>query len=192
LIESKGGQAIGSKLDVTSSEDWSAMMSSVGDVNGLAAVAGIAPTGDTVEAQTEEGWQRLIDIDLKGVWLGMRAVIPGMKRLGGGSIVNVASMSAVKGRKHLMAYSAAKGGVVAMTRQAAVEYLDSSIRINSVLPGAVRTPALQAREQARSAGTSLTVGTPEQLADVIAFVLSDGAGFMTGQEVRVDGGESAR
>jgi NAD(P)-dependent dehydrogenase (short-subunit alcohol dehydrogenase family) len=200
LIEQAGGKGRAVELDVSDPTMWASAVEQ--PVDGLAACAGILSDGpDTVLEQTIEGWRRVIDVNLTGIWLGMRAVLPGMVERGSGSIVNISSLSAAKGMPNLMAYSASKGGVVGLTRQAAVEYGPKGVRVNCILPGAIRTP-LQAKGQARRTERGATtgreadsplgrLGEPHELAEGVAFLLSDDAAFVTGQAMNIDGGWSA-
>jgi NAD(P)-dependent dehydrogenase (short-subunit alcohol dehydrogenase family) len=169
----------------------------VGDALLLANIAGIQPQGDTVLEQDEDGWDRILGVNLKGVWLGMRALLPGMLERGEGRIVNVASLAADTGLPGLAAYTASKAGVAGLTRQAAVEYAPAGIRINALAPGMIETPmitgnppeALQAFLEKTPAGRP---GQPEEIAEIILFLAGPDAGFITGQTISVDGGWGIR
>jgi NAD(P)-dependent dehydrogenase (short-subunit alcohol dehydrogenase family) len=143
---------------------------------------------------TEEVWQRTIDVNLKGVYLGCRFGIPAMRRRGGGAIVNVASIAAFRvGSGASDAYTAAKGGVVAITRTLAVEHAADGIRVNCVVPGPIRTAIVEGwPEENRSAVSALIPlgrwGEPEEVAWMALFLVSDAASFCTGQCYAVDGG----
>ena len=200
-ITAAGGRATSFAMDVTDSEAWGravAEAAKLGPVSLLANVAGVVSRGpDTVLEQTEQEWHRVIDIDLKSPWLGMRAVMPGMIERGGGRIVNVASLAGEIGLMNLLAYSAAKGGVIAMSRQAAMEHAKHGVKINSVAPGIIDTPILgdTTPEMTKifSAATPLgRLGRAEEIAGVIAYLFSPVADFVTGQCYTVDGGWGAQ
>ena len=141
----------------------------------------------------EEDWDRVIAVNLKGVWLGMKYAIPEMLKAGAGSIVNTSSMAALVAFPKLPAYSASKGGVSCLTRLTAAEYARQSIRVNAILPGAIDSgmtrgmPAdyLQGAIDATLMGR---IGRPEEIANLALFLASDEASFITGTETQVDGG----
>jgi NAD(P)-dependent dehydrogenase (short-subunit alcohol dehydrogenase family) len=200
-ITGAGGRAEAHDLDVTSAADWRSTVDSVlsthGAIDGLANVAGIVSDTDDLLTQTEEGWDRLIAVDLKGPWLGMRSCIGPMLQAGGGKIVNVASTAALIGMPNVVAYSAAKGGVVAMSRQVAVEYAARGIRVNVICPGVTQTPMLgDITEELLAAVTAATpsgrLGTPADVGRLIAFLLGPSGDFITGQTIAVDGGWTAQ
>lgn len=189
-------------LDVTSEESWTDAVAGTialfGRLDILVNNAGIG-TFEDVEAETVTGWQRVIDVNQKGVWLGMRAAIPELRQGGGGSIVNVSSIfGAVGGFGGSVAYHATKGAVRLMTKNAAIRYAKEGIRINSVHPGFIDTPMVEMAkgtdmETAILADTPLgRWGRPEEIASVIAFLSGPGASYMTGSEVYADGGWTAR
>ncbi len=199
-ITSNGGRAEGVRLDITDSAQWEAVVSDViarhGRIDALANIAGIVDLVDTLLDQTEEGWERMLRVDLKGAWLGMRAVVPHMLDAGGGKIVNVASAAALVGMSNVMAYSAAKGGVVALSRQVAVEYAPKGLRVNSIAPGVIDTPMLggltvEQVEGVKAATPSARMGEATDVASMIVYLLGSGSDFVTGQVFPVDGGWTA-
>jgi NAD(P)-dependent dehydrogenase (short-subunit alcohol dehydrogenase family) len=189
-------------LDVALAEAWEDIVASTeeryGRLDILVNNAGIGSMPD-VESETLEGWERVIAVNQTGVWLGMRAVVPAMRRAGGGSIVNVSSIfGAVGGFGSSIAYHAAKGAVRLMSRNAAIRYAKEGIRVNSIHPGFIETPILAPIqgtpfEEAIVSGTPMgRLGRPEEIGEVIAFLASDRASYITGAEIFVDGGWTAQ
>jgi len=189
-------------LDVTSEDDWQALVDrTAGDLERLDVLvnnAGIGTMAD-VEQETTEGWERTIAVNQESVWLGMRAAVPKMRAAGGGSIINVSSIfGAVGGFGGSVAYHASKGAVRLMTKNAAIRYATEGIRVNSVHPGFIDTPLvadLKGTDVERMIIDSTPMGRwgrPEEVGAVIAFLASDAASYMTGSEVYVDGGYTAR
>jgi NAD(P)-dependent dehydrogenase (short-subunit alcohol dehydrogenase family) len=196
-IRSEGGEAIGVTLDVRDAAGWTRLVEETevhfGPIDILVNNAGVAVAGDRAAEVSEEVWDRIMDINAKGVWLGMRAVLPGMLARRSGKICNVASTAAHIGLRDAAAYCASKGAVLALTRQAGVQYASSNVQINSVSPGTTMT-GLQAdvTEQQRAAFLPLTpIGrfaeSPEVSAAVL-FLCSEGSSFMAGADISVDGG----
>ena len=150
-----------------------------------------------VEDESEEGWQRVVDINQKGVWLGMRAAVPALRRAGGGSIVNISSLYGLIGSGAATAYQGSKGAVRIITKTAAVQYAPENIRVNSVHPGITTTPMVEQglSSEAREALTALTPLRREAKAEEVAFgvlyLASDEASYVTGAELVIDGGYSA-
>jgi NAD(P)-dependent dehydrogenase (short-subunit alcohol dehydrogenase family) len=162
--------------------------------------AGIFPGDDGGVLDTPEStWERVMEINLKGVWLGCKAGIPAMLQSGGGSIVNVASFVAIMGAATAqIAYTASKGGVLSMTREMAVEYGRQGIRANALCPGPIATPLLEEllSDPARRARRMVHIpmgrlGQAEELAKAALFLASDDSSFMTGAQLVVDGGITA-
>ena len=162
--------------------------------------AGIFPADDGGVTETPEPtWDRVMEVNLKGVWLGCKYGVPAMLASGGGSIVNVASFVALMGAATAqIAYTASKGGVLAMTREIAVEYGRRGIRANSLCPGPIATPMLEAlmsdpeRKQRRLVHIPMgRLGKAEELAKAALFLASDESSFMTGAQLVVDGGITA-
>lgn len=191
--------------DVRQAQDWERVVAVTSETYGppylLANIAGVVNTlsPDTVTDLTEEAWDWVLGVDLKGVWLGMKHVIPVMRQNGGGRIVNISSIAAFRGLPELASYTAAKGGVIALTKQAAVQYAPDEILINAVAPGEIATPILQeVGEEMDAVNASAPylvkqVGQPEDVAALIAFLGSPDEGrYHTGGTYIVDGGWLAR
>jgi NAD(P)-dependent dehydrogenase (short-subunit alcohol dehydrogenase family) len=157
--------------------------------------AGVSPTAGNTAEWTAEEWRRVIDVNLTGLWLGMRHQLPAIERSGGGAIVNMSSVAALKAFAGRAPYTASKWGVVGLTKVAAVEFANKRIRVNAIAPGAIDTP-LFAEVIGASSGTgvdyqSLTpmgrVAAPEEVASVAVWLCSDEASFVTGALVPADG-----
>jgi NAD(P)-dependent dehydrogenase (short-subunit alcohol dehydrogenase family) len=150
-----------------------------------------------VEATTEEDWQRIVDINQKGVWLGMKAAVPAMRRAGGGSIVNISSIYGLIGSGAATAYQGTKGAVRILTKTAAVEYVGENIRVNSVHPGIIATPMvteglpIEARNGIAELAPMKREGRPEEIAWGVLYLATDEASYVTGAELVIDGGYSA-
>ena len=170
-----------------------------GTVDLLANIAGVVNllSPDTVVDLTEEAWDDVLGIDLKGVWMGMRAVIPTMQDNGGGRIVNISSLAALRGLPNLASYSAAKGGVIGLTQQAAFEYAPDNILINAIAPGTIDTPILADITEEMIAANSRAhiinrLGKPEEIAAMATYFCTEDANFLTGLTYPVDGGWSVK
>jgi len=200
-ITATGGKAKSYKLDVSNDEQVGEVVSAIEkDFGGLHIAvnnAGIggdqAPTGD----QSPAGWRKVIAINLDGVFYCMRHEIAAMKRSGGGSIVNMASILGVVGFANSSGYTAAKHGVIGLTKASAIEYAPEGIRINAVGPGFINTPLLGALPpEALPAIASLhpmnRLGNAEEVAAMVLFLSSPSASFVTGGYYPVDGGYLAR
>lgn len=212
-IISDGGEAIGIGVDVTRDGDVQGMadeaVRSFGGIDVLFANAGIAGVG-SVATTTRETWDRVIAVNLTGVWLCNKAVIPAMQARGGGSVINQSSISGLVGFSGITPYAAAKAGVIGLTRQAAVEYAAAGIRFNAICPGTIVTPLVvrtyeerggiamgsgQTLDEAMQANAARypmkRLGTPEDVANMAVFLASDEAAWITGATFTVDGGYTA-
>jgi NAD(P)-dependent dehydrogenase (short-subunit alcohol dehydrogenase family) len=188
-------------LDVASEGDWSrlvdAIVSKHGRIDVLVNNAGIVKCYDQVMGTDLESWNQVLGVNLTGSFLGMKAVIPAMRSAGGGSIINFSSIWGNVGVPGAAAYNAAKGGVRNMTKNAAVSYAKEKIRVNSVHPGLIRTPLVEAQSDEMNAGIIAQtpmgrMGTPREVALGCLFLASDDSSFMTGSELVIDGGYLAQ
>jgi NAD(P)-dependent dehydrogenase (short-subunit alcohol dehydrogenase family) len=198
-IGAQGGQARFVKLDVTNEADWqnavAAAVNSFGKLDLLVNNAGISGTFDA-DTMSVSAWDTLMDVNAKGVFLGMKYAIPAMQKAGGGAIVNISSISGFVGQDKIhMAYNASKGAVRIMTKSAAVQYAKDGIRVNSVHPG-VMPPMRTSKASADPEWRAKTLravpmkreGRVEEVAHAVLFLASDEASYITGTEVVVDGG----
>jgi len=196
LVAELGPRAAYQPLDVTSPEDWQravAAAQALGPVHGLVNNAGVyAP----VPLQAQDGleqFERHVRINQTGVFLGMRSVVPALERTGEGAIVNISSTVGLRSAPNAIAYTATKWAVRGMTKAAALELVGRKIRVNSVHPGPIDTDMLSVRtpeqNQARINQIPMgRLGSPDEVANVVCFLLSDEARYMTGSELAVDGG----
>jgi NAD(P)-dependent dehydrogenase (short-subunit alcohol dehydrogenase family) len=199
VADGLGGAGRFVRLDVTSEANWqeavAATLSSFGKLDILVNNAGISGTFDPDTLSTS-AWDRLMDVNAKGVFLGMKHAIPAMEQAGGGAIVNISSVSGFVGQNGIhMAYNASKGAVRLMTKSAAVQFARKGIRVNSVHPGvlpAMRTSKATAdpafREKMLAGVPMRRAGRVEEVAHAVLFLASDEASYITGTELVVDGG----
>jgi cyclopentanol dehydrogenase len=187
------------RLDVTRAADWrSAVESSEREFGGLDILinnAGIANVKG-IEETSEEEWDAIVNINQKGVWLGMKAAIPAMRRRGGGSIVNISSIYGLIGSAGSAAYHGTKGAVRLLTKAAAVQYAPDKIRVNSIHPGVILTPMVDVvpREDLQpmiDLAPMKRGAHPDEVGWAVLFLASDEASFITGSELVVDGGYTA-
>jgi len=202
-INEAGGECVFLRLDVTQEAQWTAAVESAvqrfGKLDILVNNAGVVARG-TLEDTTLEEWDRVMDINAKGVFLGTKAAIPAMRSSGGGSIINISSMSGIVGQDYIQpVYNASKGAVRIFTKAAAIQYAKEGIRVNSVHPGPIDTDMAGSRladanlQQAAEQRVPLgRTARPEEVAYGVLFLASDGSSFMTGSELVIDGGITAQ
>ncbi|MDI3405063.1 SDR family oxidoreductase [Streptomyces cavernicola] len=196
LVKELGDRARFVRLDVTSEDDWQRAaeyaVAEFGRIDGLVNNAGIS-TGQPLESETVEHFRQVIDINLTGVFIGMKTVIPGMKESGGGSIVNISSAAGLMGLAMTSSYGASKWAVRGLSKIGAVELGTSRIRVNSVHPGMTYTPmtaqvGIQQGEGNYPNTPMGRVGEAPEIADAVVYLLSDASSYVTGAELAVDGG----
>jgi NAD(P)-dependent dehydrogenase (short-subunit alcohol dehydrogenase family) len=203
-IAAAGGEAAFVAVDVADNDQVAAMVqfarTRFGGLHVLYNNAGIFPADDGGVTETPEStWERVMDVNLKGVWLGCKHGVPALVESGGGSIINVASFVAIVGAATAqIAYTASKGGVLSMTREIAVEHARNGIRANALCPGPIATPMLEElmsdpqRRQRRMVHIPMgRLGQAGELAKAALFLASDDSSYMTGASLVVDGGITA-
>ena len=208
---SMAGQIIFIPADISRASDAQDVVqqtiAAFGGVDVLFNNAGIQPPDSYKNAEdlTEEVWDRVMDVNVKGCFLLCKYAIPEMRKRGGGVIVNNASVQGLQSQKLVPAYAASKGAVLSLTRNLALDYAEENIRVVAVCPGSVDTPMLRATAALNSPDHSDAVlsewgrkhplgriGRPEEIAEVVVFLASDKASFITGEYVCIDGGLMAK
>lgn len=195
-IAGEGGSAKFVRLDVTSAQSWASAVSAAVDAYGklttLVNNAGIFHPGG-VEAETEEGWARMIAVNQTGPFLGMKAAVPELLKTGNAAIVNISSLFGLIGSPDAISYHASKGAVRVMSKGAALEFARRGIRVNTIFPGQIRTPILGdiTPEQDAAIKASIPmgeVGDPTDIAYGSLYLASDEAKYVSGAELWIDGG----
>jgi NAD(P)-dependent dehydrogenase (short-subunit alcohol dehydrogenase family) len=205
-ITTRGGEAFFVQADVSRESEVHELIRQTvaryGRIDVLVNNAGVELSKKATDT-TEQEWDRLMGVNLKGVFLCSKAAVPEMRRTGGGLMVNVASELGLVGAPEIAAYCASKGGVIQLTRAMAIDHAADNIRINCVCPGPINTPLLDRiiasspdphrERQITSEKTLLKrLGEPDEIANVILFLASEESSFMTGSTVVVDGGLTAQ
>ena len=191
LAEEIGDAARYVHLDVTSAEDWKAAVDTAleafGKLNVLVNNAGIVQLAPLKTLDVER-WQKVLDVNLTGPMLGIKAVIDPMIAAGGGSIINVSSIEGMRGAAWVHSYVASKWGLRGLTKSAALELAPEKIRVNSIHPGFIRTPMTKHLPDDMVTAPMGRAGTPDEVASFVVFLASDESSFSTGSEYVVDGG----
>jgi NAD(P)-dependent dehydrogenase (short-subunit alcohol dehydrogenase family) len=201
-VEALSGRAIHVLADVTLEADCRRIVQETvrafGRLDVLLTSAGVG-SGGTVVDTDEEYWDRVVDLDLKGVYLSSKYAIPEMVKMGGGAIVHIASIGGLRGDWGGASFSAAKGGVINLTRHMAVMHAAEGVRVNCICPGVIRTPLTedwlsdpQVLENVLERHPVGRIGGPEEVAAAAAFLASGEAAFITGAVLAVDGGSLAK
>jgi len=201
LEKELGENATFAKHDVRSEEEWKSVVSlaesTFGPINILVNNAGIVFNKKFVET-TEEEYRRIIDINQVGVFLGMKSVVPSMKKGKGGSIINISSIDGLRGAPGNLAYDASKFAVRGMTKTAALELAEYGIRVNSIHPGVIETPMI-AQDDLQDTVKEISkniplkrLGQPKDITNLVLFLASEESSYSTGSEFVVDGGMTAR
>ena len=193
-----GDHALFSHLDVTSERDWAATVAvaenAFGPVSVLVNNAGIVRFGAIGETEPA-AWRQVIDINLTGTYLGIRAIVPSMRKAGAGAIVNTSAGAGMTATFGVGAYATSKWGVRGLTKTAALELARDNIRVNSIHPGNVRTPMVGGSAAAAAGAGAVRdlaiprIAAPEEITQLLLFVASDAASFSTGSEFIADGGQ---
>jgi NAD(P)-dependent dehydrogenase (short-subunit alcohol dehydrogenase family) len=203
MVEEAGGRALAVRCDVSRAEDVKAALDKAVEAFGRLDCAfnnaGVEQPITATADLTEEEWDRIVSINLRGVFLCMKHEIPLMLRQGGGAIVNTSSGAGVKGFAGQAAYCAAKYGIVGLSKAAALDYAKSNIRINAVCPGIIETPMMDRFSGGTPEGRARVIaqepigrmGKPEEIAAAVIWLCSDAAAFVVGHAMVVDGGQTA-
>ena len=200
LIQEAGGEAVFFKCDfgnlAATEYTIHSVIKKTGKLDFAFNNAGVEGDSASTADCTSENWHRVIDVNLRGVWLCMKHEIHVMLRQGGGSIVNTSSIAGLVGFPNSPAYVASKHGILGLTKTAALEYARRNIRVNAVCPGVIETPMIERasigkeffKEELKKSEPMGRLGTPEEVASAVLWLCSDQASFVTGQALSVDGG----
>ena len=198
-IREHEGSAIFVKTDVSEPEQIKQLVEAATSMYGGLHImfnnAGVGNSEVRSVDLTVEEWDRVVDINLKGVFLGIKYAVPELIKSGGGAIINTSSLLGLKGQKFVFAYNASKAGVVVLTQNAALEYGKYNIRVNAIAPGVIDTKIIDNWKQDERKWPIISranalgrIGTPEEVANAVLFLASDEASFITGTTLSVDGG----
>ncbi len=203
LITADNGQALFKQVDVSSGQEFKAVVDFILDKYGTLDIlvnnAGIEGEQAPIDQSSEENWDKVIGVNLKSVWCGMKWAIPHMVNRGG-AIVNVASVAGLVGFPGLPAYNASKAGIILLTKTAALENAKTHVRVNAVCPGVIKTPMVErltkGNKEAEAQFAAMEpvgrMGLPEEVAEAVLWLASASASFVTGHAMVVDGGLTAQ
>ncbi|WP_110589138.1 glucose 1-dehydrogenase [Microbacterium suaedae] len=209
LSEAPNVQILTVTADVSKEDDVAgyvgATMEKFGRIDGFFNNAGIEGKQNLTENFTNDEFQRVLAINLSGVFLGLEKVLPIMREQGSGAVVNTASVGGIRGVGNQSGYAAAKHGVVGLTRNSGIEYGEHGVRVNAIAPGAIWTPMVEgsmkqidaenprrAAEQFVQANPTKRYGEPHEIASVVAFLMSDDSTYVNAAVLPIDGGQSAK
>jgi len=200
-IKAAGGSATAAAIDTTDSGAWGLVVDQItrdhGGVDLLVQCAGIVQPVDDVTVTSNDDWARIIGVNQTGYFYGMRATIPSMEARGGGAIVNIASVAGLVGMQNVFTYSASKGAVIAMSRQAAITLAPKKIRVNVICPGIIETPILgditpELKGYCESMTPLARIGQPIDIGATAVHFGRPESSFITGQVLAIDGGWTAQ
>jgi NAD(P)-dependent dehydrogenase (short-subunit alcohol dehydrogenase family) len=204
LIEEAGGEGIALCANMAVADDIQyvidSIRSSFGALHMVSNNAARAAPNKPITELTEDEWEQCMAVTFKGIWLCMKYQLPFIEASGGGAIVNIASVSGLRGEAFQSAYAAAKGGVITLSKAAAVEYARRGVRVNTVCPGGIETDGMrfyldkmpEMRGKTENAHAMGRLAKPEEIADAVIYLCSDKASFVTGHDLVVDGGVLVR
>lgn len=204
LVEGGGGEGMALAADMSAADDIQRALESIetryGGLHMVSNNAARAAPNKPITELTETEWEQCMAVTFKGVWLCMKYQLPLIEASGGGAIVNIASVSGIRGEAFQSAYAAAKGGVITLSKAAAVEYAKRGVRVNTVCPGGIETDGMrfylakmpEMRAKTESAHAMGRMAQPEEIANAVVYLCSDKASFITGHDLVVDGGVLVR
>ncbi len=204
LIQAEGGEGIAVRADMASEEDICGVIEATrkafGALHRVSNNAALSAPNKPVTELTAQEWDRCHSVTLRGVWLCMKHQLPLIEASGGGAIVNIASVSGIRGEVFQSAYAAAKGGVITLSKAVAAEYARRGVRVNTVCPGGINSGGMQfylekmpeMRDRTLNAHAMGRLAEPEEIADAVVYLCSDRASFITGHDLVVDGGVLVR
>jgi NAD(P)-dependent dehydrogenase (short-subunit alcohol dehydrogenase family) len=204
LVQAQGGEGVFVKANMGDAGDIQRVIACIretfGSLHMVSNNGAMGAPNKPVTDLSEEEWDRCMGITLRGVWLCMKYQLPLIEVSGGGAIVNVASVSGIRGEAFLSAYSAAKGGVISLSKTVAVEYARRGIRVNTVCPGGIDSGGMalylktmpEMRDRALNAHAMGRLAEPDEIADAVVYLCSERASFITGHDLVVDGGVMVR
>jgi len=204
LLEAAGGRGLAIRADMARAADVQAVVDAArvtfGGLHWASNNAARAVPNKPLTEITEEEWDACMAVTLRGVWLCLKYQLPLIEASGGGAVVNIASVSGIRGEPFQSAYAAAKGGVLTLSRAAATEYARRGVRVNTVCPGGIRTGGMdfylksmpELRQKVLDVAAMGRLAEPGEVADAVVFLCSDRASFITGHDLVVDGGTLVR
>jgi len=199
-VEASGGEGLAVQADMSQTDDVQRVIETIrrhfGALHMVSNNASLGVPNKPVTALDESEWDRCMGVSLRGVWLCMKYQLPLIEASGGGAVVNIASISGMRGEAHQSAYAAAKGGVINLSKSVAVEYAKRGVRVNTVCPGGINSGGMafylekmpELREKTLGAHPMGRLAEPGEVADAVVYLCSERASFITGHDLVVDGG----